>query len=87
MFKSKTFLEAVMASPHMSLLGWFAPKAEKSIFKNFVDLRDRPKDTNELIADVAQNLPEGERVTLILTKDEFGKLTIPLDIQGAEVIS
>jgi hypothetical protein len=76
-----------MASKHVSSLQMFAPTPEKSVFKNFVDLRGSPKDADELVADIASRLPEGQRVTLVLTKADFGRISVPLDVSAAEVVS
>jgi hypothetical protein len=59
-----------------------------SIFHNFHDMRgEKAVRAHDFVQEVAAKIPEGKRVVLAVSKSEFGKLRIPLDLMGSEVIS
>lgn len=62
-------------------------KPETSIFKNFQDERKRPLDAAAKgIHERISGIRKGEGVVIVLSKDEFGKVNMPLDLMGAETI-
>jgi hypothetical protein len=62
-------------------------RVRESLFSNFHDQRERPMEASmEIVHKSVSKVPEGDRVALVLSKAEFGKVMIPLDLMGAEVI-
>jgi hypothetical protein len=59
-----------------------------SIFKNFHDDRDAKIEAavGNINASLAK-IPAGQRVNIILSKEQFGKVQIPLDMVAVEMIS
>lgn len=59
-----------------------------NIFLNFNDQRgEKAVAANDLVAKSVSSIPKGERVVLITSKAEFGRLSVPLDFAAAEVIN
>lgn len=63
-------------------------RAEGSVFMNFHDERKVSiKKHTESYSSVLSKIPSGQRVTLVISKDEMGKINVPLDLMAAEMIS
>jgi len=59
-----------------------------SIFLNFHDQRERKApEVHELVRKTVDSIPAGNRVVLVLSKQDFGHVSMPLSLQGEEIIS
>lgn len=59
-----------------------------NVFLNFHDQRRRgPSEVQSTIQKTVERIPPGNKVVLVLSKDQFGKVQIPLDIGAAEIIA
>lgn len=62
--------------------------SEGSVFNNFRDDRKNKFEAHaENIRQSVSKIPAGERVTIVLSRNQLGKIRIPLDLMAAEMIS
>jgi hypothetical protein len=60
----------------------------RNVFLNFHDQRGRvAKEMHQTIQSVVEEIPTGSKVVLVVSKDQFGEIQIPLDIGAAEIIA
>ncbi len=59
-----------------------------NVFLNFHDKRGLKADeTKKTVDEMVERLPAGQRVVLVVSKADFGKVSIPLSMAAGEVIS